>query len=140
MRGSALKNLLEQLKQCHYLIIDEMSMISRCQLGMIHQRLCQARPELATEPFDGLSLLQVGDVGQLPPVEDTPLYVADSNGILPNLARVMYTEFTESVVLTEVMRQAGSEDAQVRFRKALLRLRNAAVAENGWQTFYNSYH
>ena len=63
------------------------------------------------------------------------LYVADSKGILSNLGRAIYTEFTESVVLTEVMRQAGSDDAQIRFRQALLRLRNAAVTENDWQLF-----
>ena len=47
LRGPALQNLQEQLKQCRYLIIDEMSMIGRRQLGMIHQRLCQARPDHA---------------------------------------------------------------------------------------------
>ena len=135
MRGPALQNLQEQLKQCRYVIIDEMSMIGRRQLGTIHQRLCQARPDHATEPFGGLSLVLVGDFGQLPPVGDTPLYVADSKGTLSNLGRAMYTEFTESVVLTEVMRQVGSDNAQIRFKQALLRLRNAAVTKNDWQLF-----
>ena len=36
---------------------------------------------------------------------------------------------------TEVMRQAGSDDTQIRFRQTLLRLRNAAVTENDWQLF-----
>ena len=38
-------------------------------------------------------------------------------------------------MLTKVMRQAGSDDAQIRFRQAFLRLRNAAVTENDWQLF-----
>ena len=108
-------------------------MIGRRQLGMIHQRLCQARRDYATKPFGGVSLVLVREFEQLPPVGDTPLYVADLKGILSNLGRAMCTEFTESVVLTEVMRQSGRDDAQVRFREALLRLRNAAVTGNDWQ-------
>ena len=82
LHGPALQNLRKQLKQYRYLII-EMPMIGRRQLGMIHQRLCQARPDHAMEPFNGLSLILVRDFGQLPPVGDTPLYVAD--GILTKL-------------------------------------------------------
>ncbi len=92
-----------------------MSMSGRHQLGMRHQRLCQPRPHHATEPFGGLSLVLIEDFGQLPPMGDTPLYVADSKGILSNLGRAIYTEFMELVVPTEVMRQAGSDGAQIRF-------------------------
>ena len=58
-------------------------MIGRRQLGMIHQRLCQARPDHATEPFNGLFLILVRDFWTVASVEDTPLYVAD--GILTKL-------------------------------------------------------
>ena len=33
------------------------------------------------------------------------------------------------------MRQADSDNAQIKFRQALLRLRNAAVTEIDWQNF-----
>ena len=47
----------------------------------------------------------------------------------------MYTEFVAAVVLTQVMHQAGSDPAQVRFREALLWLRNAEVTEDDWHLF-----
>ena len=127
LKGPTLQDLQEKLAMCHYLIVDEMSMIGRRQMGMIHSRLCQVFPGRSSQPFGGTSLILVGDFGQLPPVGDTSLYMAAAKGVLSNKGRAMYAEFGAAVVLTQVMRQAGSDPAQVRFREGLLRLINAEV-------------
>ena len=49
-----------------YLIIDEMSMVGRRALGQIDELLRQATG--IESPFGGLSIILVGDHGQLPPV------------------------------------------------------------------------
>ena len=130
IKGPTLQDLQEKLAKCHYLIVYEMSMIGRRQMGMIHSRLCQVFPGRSSQPCGGTSLILVGDFGQLPPVGDTPLYMAAAKGVLSNKGRAMYTEFGAAVVLTQVMRQAGTDPAQVRFREALLRLRNAEVTDD----------
>ena len=61
--------------------------------------------------------------------------MATANGVLSNKGRAMYTEFGAAVVPTQVRSQAGSDPAQVRFREALLRLRNAEVTEDDWHLF-----
>ena len=74
---------------------------------MIHQMLCQARPNHATKAFGGMSLVLVGDFEQLPQVEDTPLYVADLKGILSNLGRAMSTIY--GVVIADRSYEAGRQ-------------------------------
>ena len=74
LKGPTLQDLQEKLAKCHYLIVDEMSMIGRRQMGMIHSRLCHVFPGRSSQPFGGTSLILVGDSGQLPPVGDSPLY------------------------------------------------------------------
>ena len=69
------------------LIVDEMSMIGRRQMGMIDSRLCQVFPVRSSQPFGGTSLILVGDFGQLSPVCDTPLYMAAAKGVLSNKGR-----------------------------------------------------
>ena len=69
-------------------------MIGRRQLGIMHNRLCQVFPTHRSEPFAGVSLILIADFAQLPPVEDTPLYMLDSKRVLSNLGREMYTHYS----------------------------------------------
>ena len=60
---------LEDLK---LLIIDEMSMVSADTLYVIHQRLCTIFQ--STEPFAGKSIVLVGDLMQLQPINGTYIF------------------------------------------------------------------
>ena len=64
-------------------------------------------------------------LGKLPPVMDLPLYSSDTRSALSDLGRTAYQCFDKAVVLTQVMRQAGEDSEQVRFRDMLLSLKMA---------------
>ena len=63
---------------------------------------------------------------------DLPLYSSDDQLFLP-LVGTAYQSFSKAVVLIWVMRQAGQDPEQVRFREILLRLRDAQVTIDDWQ-------
>jgi hypothetical protein len=59
----------KRLQGVEYIIIDEMSMVGRRALGHIDYLLTKARGNNKNS-FGGLSIILVGDHGQLPPVKD----------------------------------------------------------------------
>ncbi|RXK41116.1 hypothetical protein M231_01519 [Tremella mesenterica] len=127
--STRLASLQEGWKDVRYMILDEKSMIGRMALGRIDERLRLIFPGQSHLPFGGLSVLLVGDFGQLPPVGDTPLYVTGwrpgrSRRIdLSNMGRNGYLAFKESITLSEVMRQAGSDPTSLAFKQTLANLR-----------------
>ena len=49
-------------------------MVSTIMLYQIDRRLRQAKPEYSNQPFGGMSIIMMGDFGQLPPVCAKPMY------------------------------------------------------------------
>ena len=110
VQGPSLRDLQERFEDVRYLIIDEMSMVGRHQLSLIHRRLCQALPQGACESFGGISLIFFGDMGQLPPVGDSPLYrSAATEGSATNQGRQLYMTFNVVLQLTKIIRQSGND-------------------------------
>ena len=132
LEGERLTKLQQAFSEVKYLIIDEMSMVGRKIFGQVDRRLCQAFPHHSQEVFGGCSCLLFGDFGQLPPVMDLPLYTTDSRSELSDQGRAAYQIFQLAVVLDQVMRQAGQDPEQVKFRDILLRLRDAKVTLSDW--------
>ena len=132
LEGERLTKLQQSFSEVKYLIIDEMSMVGRKTFGQMDRRLRQAFPHNVQEVFGGCSCLLFGDFGQLPPVMDLPLYTTDSRSELSDQGRAAYQTFQQAVVLNQVMRQAGQDPEQVRFRDILLRLRDAKVTLADW--------
>ena len=117
-----------------YIIINEMSMVGRKMFGQVDRRLRQVFPERSEELFGGRSCLLTGDWGQLPPVMDLPLYTTVSRTELSDLGSIDYHLFDRAVVLDRVMRQAGQDAGQERFRNLLLWwLRNAELTVEDWK-------
>ena len=85
--STRLQRLEEDFEGVEYLIIDEMSMVGRRSLGMIDHLLQQAKGSNA--PFGGVSVLFVGDHGQLPPVKDHRAF--DWEGVRHRSARQGHT-------------------------------------------------
>ena len=63
---------------------------------------------------------------------DLPLYTTDSSSYLSGQGRAAYQTFNQAVVLEQVIRQAGSNPEQVKFRDILLRLRDAKLTVADW--------
>ena len=135
LEGERLTKLQQAFSEVKYLIIDEMSMVGRKTFGQVDRRLRQAFPHNSQEVFGGCSYFLFGDFGQLPPVMDLPLYTTDSRSELSDQGRAAYQTFQQAVVLDQVMRQAGQDPEQVRFRDILLRLRDAEVTVADWNHF-----
>ena len=130
--GERLTKLQQAFSEVKYFIIDEMSMVGRKIFGQVDRRLRHAFPHHSQEVFGGCSCLLFGDFGQLPPVMDLPLYTTDSRSELSDQGRAAYQTFQLAVVLDQVMRQAGHDPEQVKFRDILLRLRDAKVTLSDW--------
>ena len=132
LQGNALHRLQQSLKNVSYLIIDEMSMIGHRMLAWVDKRLRQATARLDL-PMGGISVILFGDFGQLPPVGDRPLYVSPSTNDLAIHGHSIYQMFNTVVILSQVLRQAGSDPAAEAFRELLLRLRNGKITHDDWQ-------
>ena len=132
LQGSALMRLQEKLKNKKYIIIDEMSMLGQNSLTWIDRRLRQGTGQY-DKPFGGMSVILIGDFGQLPPIGDKPLYVIPklTDNDTYNHGYLMYKQFTTVVQLKQMMRQ---DKATENFRLLLSAIRNGKVTHDHWQT------
>ena len=127
LSDDSVDRLQQELQDVRLLIIDEKSMMGLGMLRKIDVRLKEARPNRGDEPFGGMSIMLAGDLNQLPPIGDTPLYQSARS-----LKRNVYTEHSAvgfalyklfdkyTYILDEQMRQRGPEN--VLFKEELNRL------------------
>ena len=73
----------------------------------VDKRLRQATGKLDC-PFGGLSIILIGDFGQLPPVGDKSLYSQPTNSELSIHGHHIYQLFTTVVVLDQVLHQSDT--------------------------------
>ena len=99
-------SLRMQLQDLKAIIIDEISMVSNKLLLHIHQRLLDifGYSNNFLKPFAGITLIVVGDLYQLPPVMQRPVF-ADYHEELYNINHLW--RVFKMCELTEVMRQRG---------------------------------
>ena len=110
-----------------YIVIDEMSMLGQRSLLILDKRLRQLTGK-GDKPFGGLSIILVGDFGQLPPVKDSPMY----SDKIP-VAKEMLQMFS-SVMLKQVKRQ---EESETEFRELLMNMRDCKLEQDQWQLLLN---
>ena len=73
LKSSSFAKLQHDLKEAKYLIIDEFSVIGQKMFGWIN-RYCKEATGCRTVPFGGMSIILVGDIGQLPSISDQVIY------------------------------------------------------------------
>jgi len=104
-----------------------MSFIGPRLFMQIDSRLREAFPNCKSIPFGGRSVILVGDLGQLPPVRDKPLYVGNTAG------KVLWNQFNIVVTLDTIFRQEGNNPNQSRFRDLLTNIRNTDPVFIDWE-------
>lgn len=77
LSGERLASLKESIGNIKVLIIDEISMVGSDMLLTVHRRLCDVMGN--HQPFGGISILAVGDLLQLPPVAQKPVFSCPSD-------------------------------------------------------------
>ena len=117
------KTLLRlSLSELKLLIIDEVSMVSNNRLLHIHQRLKEIVGTSSSKIFAGISIIAVGDLYQLPPIQQKPIFCRYANDIY-NLSHPWYK--FKMIELVEIMRQKDDQP----FIELLNRLRVAQHTE-----------
>ncbi|XP_059074747.1 uncharacterized protein LOC131874842 [Cryptomeria japonica] len=127
LTGQSLMTLQEQLKHIKYILIDEMSFLGPKLLLKIDSRLHQAFSDSQHESFGGVSIILVGDLAQLPPIMDKPIYASHSTALS------LWHSFTTVVTLDTIFRQQGASIRHQLFRTVLHNIRNAQALQHDWQ-------
>ena len=126
-----LKTLRTRLSRLMLLIIDEVSMVGSNMLLEIHKRLQQIKGVSDDVVFGGVSILAVGDLYQLPPVCQAPVFstVSDCYAQLYGSGSLWVDKFL-MIELTEVMRQRGDRE----FSELLCRVRTDSCTSEDVET------
>ena len=133
LKGPALQQLQNNLENIEYMIIDEYSFVGQSLLGWIDSR-CRQATGRADIPFGGVSVIIVGDIAQLTPVGDKPLYHTMPKSEKQIQGLLMYQQFKQVIRLTVNHRVNGYKISQSLFRDLLLRARNGESTAADWQT------
>jgi len=130
-RQKKLKKIWQHIR---YLIIDEVSMVSRDFLASISSAIAQARPDNVTasdSAFGGLNVIICGDYHQFPPVmrKGGALYFESNTSkdkADDQVGRKIYEQFTTVVILKEQVRSSGDPE----WTQFLRRLREGKCTED----------
>ena len=90
------------LSELKLLVIDEISMVSNTALHHYHQRLKEIFGTSDSQLFAGLSVIALGDLYQLPPIQRKPVFEDYKNDAL-NLYHPWHV--FKMIELTEITRQ-----------------------------------
>ncbi|KAJ1518937.1 hypothetical protein ONE63_011454 [Megalurothrips usitatus] len=133
LQGDTLRKFQEAMQDVEFLIIDEFSMLGCKMLGYIDRRMRQGKPD-SDEPFGGCYVYLLGDIRQLPPVGDPPLYTGI--GASPDVQRgiLAYKGFQKSFILSVSQRQADNG-----FRDALDRLSLCQITDEDFALFESRF-
>ncbi|KAK3928023.1 ATP-dependent DNA helicase [Frankliniella fusca] len=109
LKGDTLHAFQEKMKNVKFLIIDEFSMVG-CRLFNIINRRCM-QMKSSTDPFGGLPVYMFGDLFQLPPIGDTPLYSLDIDKFktIAYSGSILFRSLVHTKFLTACHRQQDEE-------------------------------
>ncbi|XP_059078046.1 ATP-dependent DNA helicase PIF1-like [Cryptomeria japonica] len=131
LTSQALFTSQEHFRHVKYILIDEIRFLGPKLLLKIDNRLRKAFPNKQHERFGGLSIILIGDLGQLPPVMDKPVYASHSTTL------ILWHSFKIVVTLHIVFRHQGVSIKQQHFRSLLQNIRDAQPNKHDWQFLMN---
>ena len=115
LEGNALRNLEDTWDNVVLLIVDEVSFIGRALFARMHFRLQQAKRPYFTERsidpaaklFGDISIILVGDFGQLEPIDDWSMCDTESNwATCPKNIKHLWSHARFGKLLTETFQEA----------------------------------
>ncbi len=127
LQDNLLQWLQSRLEGKRFLIVDDMLMIGHKMLSSLDNRL-RAGTGKEDISFGGMSVILMGDFGQLPPVGDKPMYVTSNGSVVSDHGQSL---FDSLIILEQVMCQAGEDTETIAFRGLLMRMRNGKETEEG---------
>jgi hypothetical protein len=132
LENEALIKLQQKFEQIDFIIIDEFSLLSQIMFGKIDRRLRQAKNN--NKIMGGVSILLIGDPGQLLPVAGSTLYDDRLEQDLAQTGYIAYNKFDIVVTLEEMIRQQNIENdpKQTQFMELLPRLKNGKATVDDW--------
>ena len=115
-----ISTIIRQIKETGYIIIDEYSVMGQKMFGWIDRRL---RPVsgLMDTLFGGFPIILVGDIAQLPPVLDKPLYCLVSENQMAMMGFFALRNIDHVMKLEQNLMTLLAADQQ-EFKELLLRL------------------
>ena len=128
LTGESLFRLQQSLNEINYIMIDEHSMLGQTTLGWIDKR-CKQVTGNYDKVFGGMSLILIGDPGQLPPVGDKPLFHTKPSSAIGEQGYQSYKMFDKVVKLTVNQRVEGISSTQEQFRGLLLLYRDFVLLQ-----------
>ena len=131
LKGESLVRLQDALNDMECIFIDEYSMLGQTTFGWIDKR-CKQATGCYRKPFGGKTLILIGDLGQLPPVADKPLYHSKPSNSVGEQGFHTYKMFDKVIKLTVNHRIQGASTDQEQFRDLLSRLRKGQSTVNDW--------
>ena len=133
LSGNAERSFQLDFQSCHFILIDEYSMIGCSMMNKIDKRLRQAKPNCSNSPFGNMFVYLFGDIMQLPPVLDRPLYSQNiSEAASTNEGYLAYRSFSHCQVLSVNQRQSGDSVEQTNFRDILHRISRGTSSHDDW--------
>ena len=113
--GKTHRDLIAMWEGVDYLFVDKVSMIGCRLLLKISEALNDAKQNKS--PFGGINVIFAGDFTQLPPVGETRLFahinthdIKTTQGQQNIFGKLLWLSVKTVVILTEVMRQHGTEN------------------------------
>ena len=132
LSSEKLAMLKDAFSNIKLIIIDEISMVGADTLLTIHRRLCDVMTN--SQPFGGMSILCVGDLLQLPPVAQRPVF-SDPSDEMAAIYGSLWKNHFQILELTEIQRQKEDQT----FADLLNRMRIGEHTESDLEVL-NSRH
>ena len=107
LENAALRSFQLQMEGTKFLIFDEVSMIGLKAFHYIQIRCKEATA--INEPFGGLFGYFLGDLKQLPPVKDTPVYFSKIMNSEAALGKLAFSSLQQTFKLSTCIRQSGDD-------------------------------
>ena len=137
VKGKDLRKYQTRLKNLKFLIIDEFSMLGQKALYFVSERLKQIMANSTV--FGGVCVILIGDPGQLPPVNQSALWIENmthKNAETRN-GCILYKGFSECLFLKENNRLDENDLDSVNFDRILGNIRNGKISENDCEEIRN---